>query len=712
MHSQRLAKAIGLIATLAMLLSLAVPMTVSAGATAPMAGAVKQFLTAAGPTDKLQVIVSFKDSAGVSKLKNLTTNVDTLKSVPMAMSVLTADQIRTVASWSETRSVWHNRTYGLYLDESTKMIKADKVWAGTNLRRPYTGAGVGVAVVDSGIDATHPDLPYGTKVKKSFYIAADPLSGDEPAVLVEGSPNTDTEIGHGTHVASTIAGTGAASAGRYKGVAPGADIYAFRAGAGLSIFTWWAVRAFDWVIQNGPALNVRVISNSWGGGDGEDYDPNDPVNIVSKAAYDNNIVVVFAAGNSGGPNMIASNSVSPYVICVGATDKSFKKASFSSTGRPGGDMTRDANGLYRPTISAPGVDIVAARASAGAYMSTEADTENPFYTHSDGTSMATPHVAGAVALMLEARPQLTAQNVIDIMEGTALNMPDYEQWQVGAGFLDAYAAVRAAEKGQISFKPSTNGKTPMYKQISSNDWTGQVLPAGYAVVGQTTALASDTKVTVGAGVDALYAEIEWASPNESVYLQLLNPAGQLVEESAGLTDIGFVNFRTVVTTKPVVGTWTIRAIGRVNALTDYRGFWGQYALNKPTKTTSTTTTTTTTPISGTVNVSVDPALNDKHFFNISVPAGATQVAAHIEWAPDNGSDIDLYLYDPSGTLVKSSTNDSSVSQENVSVASGGADPMGAATGLTAGTWQLEVRGWLVTAPEPFTGNYSVTAPAP
>ena len=191
----------------------------------------------------------------------------------MTFSTLSADQIRQVAAWPETRSVWNNRTYKLLDDVANHMIHADRVVAGDGLRRPYDGTGVGVAVIDSGVDATHPDLPYGAKVKKNFYIAADPLSGDEPSVFVEGSRNTDTEVGHGTHVSSTIAGTGAASGGKYKGVAPGADIYMFRAGAGLNIFTWWAVRAFDWVIQNGPANNIRVVSNSWGGGDGDDYDP-------------------------------------------------------------------------------------------------------------------------------------------------------------------------------------------------------------------------------------------------------------------------------------------------------------------------------------------------------------------------------------------------------------------------------------------------------
>src|SRR5687767_6888738 len=325
--------------------------------------------------------------------------------------------------------------------------------------------------------------------------------------------------------------------------------------------------------------------------------------------------------------------------------------------------------------------------------------------------MAAPHVSGVVALMLEARPQLSPQNVIDILEGTAINMPDYEYWQVGAGFLDAYAAVRAAEKGQTTFRPSTNGKTPQYKLLSGKDWTGQVLPAGYSLLPHSNALVSETKVNVGAGVNALYAEIEWADPTESIYLSLLDPAGNEVESSAALTDIGFVNFRTVVTTSPAPGTWTIRVSGRINAPTDYRGFYGLYALTKPPKTT-TTALTTTAPFSGTVNVSVDPAVNDTHFVTFNVPAGATEVSAHLEWAPEHGSDIDFYLYDPSGEQVDSSTNDSNTPQENVSVAAGGTDPMGASTGLPAGTWQVEIRGWLVTEATPYTGSVSVTHPAP
>jgi serine protease AprX len=698
---------------LMMVLAIAGPATAgTAAGGASLSSNVKEWLTVAGASDRLQVIVSFHSAAGVTRLKGLGGSVESLKSVPMALTTLSAAQIRDVASWSDTRSVWDNEALELHLDESTKMVRADRVWAGQNLRQPYDGAGIGVAVIDSGVDATHPDLPYGAKVKKNFYVAGDPLSGAEPSVYVEGSPNTDTEVGHGTHVSSTIAGTGAGSAGRYKGVAPGADLYVFRGGVGLSILVWYAARAFDWVLENGTAHNIRVISNSWGGGAGNNYDPNDPINILSRAAYEKDIAVVFSAGNDGGPNALGRNAVSPHVISVGAVDKSFRKAAFSSTGRPGGDMTRDANGLYRPTVVAPGVAITAAHSSTGFVMADGLDTENPLYTTAEGTSMSAPHVSGIVALMLQARPQLTAQNVIDILEGTAVSLPDYEYWQVGAGFADAYAAVRAAEKGQVSFRPSTSGKTPLYTLVSSKDWTGQVLPAGYTLLPTSNALVSDTEVQVGSGVDALYAEIEWAQAANSIYLSLLDPYGNEVESSAALTDIGMVNFRTVVTTSPAPGTWTIRVSGRINAPTDYRGFYGLYALTKPPKTSTATLVTTTSPFSGTVDVSVDPAVNDKHFVTFTVPSGATQISAHVEWSPDNGSDIDFYLYDPSGTQVDSSTNDNTVSQENVSIVAGGTDPMGASTGLPAGTWQVEIRGWLVTAPEPFTGTVSVTHPTP
>jgi hypothetical protein len=310
--------------------------------------------------------------------------------------------------------------------------------------------------------------------------------------------------------------------------------------------------------------------------------------------------------------------------------------------------------------------------------------------------------------MLEARPQLSAQNVIDILEGTAADMPDYEYWQVGAGFVDAHAAVRAAEKGQVKFPPSTKGKTPAYQLLSSDDWTGTVLPGGYTLTGINDSLADDTTVEVDSDVDALYAEIEWANEAESVYLFLYDPQGNEVESSAALTDIGSVRFRTVVTTNPEPGTWTIRAVGRVNAVTDYRGFYGLYQETgtKKRTTKTPTLTTTTTAFEGEVLTSADVAY-DSQYFTFNVPDGATEVSTRVDWA-DASTDIDLFLYDANGREAGLSTSGDRNFEEITVTES--TDPMVADAGLPAGEWTVEVRGWLVVVPEPFTGTFSVTHP--
>lgn len=680
----------------------------AASSGAHLTSAASRFLATAGPLDSLDAIVTFSTPTGVAKLAALVGPVDALASEPMARASLSAAQVRDVASWPETRSVAANEALRLMLDESVPMIHAPDVWAGRGLRQGYTGAGVGVAVIDSGCDASHPDLPLGAKVAKNYYVVTTPLGVRTNASTFADGVETDTEEGHGTHVASTIAGTGAASGGRFVGVAPGASLDCFKAGTGPAIWTWWALKGFDWVLQNGSAANVRVISNSWGGGDGEDYDPLDPVNVVVKDCYDHGVTVVFAASNSGGPNKLNRYAVSPYVVGVAAVDKQGKLATFSSTGRPGGDMTRDANGLYRPAVAAPGVDIEAARSMAGAAMSTGVDPENPFYTVASGTSMATPHVSGVVALMMQARPQLTPQNVIDILEGTAMPLP-YETWEAGAGLVDAYAAVKAAERGQTHFHPSTAGKTPEYLLREGSTFQGSVLPAGYTTKDAGVGVWRAT-VPVADGVEALYVSIGWPRMTDNVYLFLDDPGGHEVAESAGLLDLGSVNFRTVAVTNPVAGNWTIRVEGRVNLPTDFDGFWGQYDANTrgATKTTSATATDTTT-YGGTALAGADVTsvggvpltyTSQKHTF--TVPAGATRVDVYLQWPDATATDLDLYVYDAAGRQAGSSGQGDTTWERAVVTTD---DPMTGA--LLAGTWTLEVRSWLNTV-SAYNGTVEVT----
>lgn len=229
--------------------------------------------------------------------------------------------------------------------------------------------------------------------------------------------------------------------------------------------------------------------------------------------------------------------------------------------------------------------------------------------------------------------------------------------------------------------------------MNSDKWQGTVLPAGYALLPTSDVLADEIEIEVGSEVDAIYADIEWSAEAENIYLYLYDPHGREVESSAGLTDLDLdfngVRVRTVATTHPEPGTWTIQVVGRVNTATDYRGFYGLYREAK-TKTV-TGSTTTTQDISGVVEHSVDP-VNHVTLHEFEVPEGTTDVSARIDWA-DSSQDIDLYIYDAAGKQVGASTTDNSQGAFEEAHAQS-SDPM-APGEFVAGTWTVEVRGWLV-----------------
>lgn len=558
--------------------SLPVSAPAETGRQATLSPAVSAWLASAAETSTLQAIVTFDDRASVDRIDELGVGAVKLSKLPMAFATLTAAQVQTVASWTEVRSVWHDQQNTIYLDESVGLTKADQVWAGTGLRTPYTGAGVGVAVIDTGCDATHPDLPAGTKVR-GYAVVGNPFA-QEPMTFVPAT--TGDTYGHGTHVASTVGGLGTASGGRYKGMAPGCTIYSFKTDAGAFLLDSWALASFDWILAH-PEENIRVSSNSWGSGDGTDYEPDDPINVATKILYDAGVTVLFAASNSGGPDTLNQYATSPWVVSVAAGTKDLGLADFSSRGRLGDNWDRKAaqrnnTGIYRPTITAPGADINAAKSSQAVVMASGTDPENPFYTYASGTSMATPHVAGAVALMLEARPLLEPQHVIDILEGTAFNLPQYEIWEVGMGHLDALAATQAAEKGKIHFPPAINGRTPQYSLTGSTPYSGTVLTSTWLVreCPDTTGLLNHHEFEVAPGTDVIYAELEWDDPTQLVYLVLYDPSCQEAAVSAGLLDIGSVNHRALAVSSPAPGTWKVAVYGRINLPTAYRGAFSTY----------------------------------------------------------------------------------------------------------------------------------------
>ena len=185
---------------------------------------------------------------------------------------------------------------------------------------PVSGAGdFSVLVIDSGVDA-HRRPQFGTKVIQNVQtpVAAGTLPGFTPHVSIENVPNTDQTVGHGTHCAGIIGGTGLRSGGLYTGVAPGAKIIG--AGLGAGIFVINGLAAWEWGLANQFRYNIRVVSNSYGGSGA--FDPDNPITIASKMAHDRNIAVIFAAGNDG-PTKDTYNiyAKAPWVIGVAAGSK-------------------------------------------------------------------------------------------------------------------------------------------------------------------------------------------------------------------------------------------------------------------------------------------------------------------------------------------------------------------------------------------------------
>ncbi|MEH7235286.1 S8 family serine peptidase [Bacillus sp. JJ1562] len=415
----------------------------------------------------LQVIVTFRGEGApkehqLNLLKLLGIKVGvSMENLPITGIVATKSQIEKLAQSNEVRSIYFNRRLEYFNETSTDITGVDRVRADeqirlTNGNLPLTGKGVGVVINDSGVDGTHGDHTFGENLVQNVLGSvnlANVVPGLLPITYLENVPNTDTNSGHGTHVAGTVGGTGAMSDGKYEGVAPGADLIGY--GSGAALFVLDGISGFDYALKNKDKYNIRVITNSWGSSG--DFDPSDPINIASKKAYDAGITVLFAAGNEGpSDNTHNPYAKAPWVISVAAGDSSVKLAEFSSRGTKGvgGTFTLDGKEWTwkdAPTITAPGVDIVSTRAIAPiSSLAALQDLQTlnplhvPFYTIMSGTSMATPHVAGIVALLLEANPQLTPDDIKQIIQETAMSMPGYEEWEVGAGYVDAYAAVKKA----------------------------------------------------------------------------------------------------------------------------------------------------------------------------------------------------------------------------------------------------------------------------
>ncbi|HFB52734.1 MAG TPA: alkaline serine protease [Anaerolineae bacterium] len=330
------------------------------------------------------------------------------------------DAIEALSDRDEIEFIWADLPVHTCLDVSVPKIGVPAVWdAG------FTGAGIKLAIVDTGIDPTHPDFSGRIVARKNF---------------AGGSKND--ENGHGTHVASIAAGTGSKSGGKYRGVAPGAELYIAKVlDASGSGSMSGVMSGVEWAVEQGAQV-VNLSLGSVGPCDGTDA----LSTLCDTAVRDHGVVLCVAAGNEGpGASTVGSPGCARLVITVGASSDTDAIASFSSRG-PTGD------GRVKPDIVFPGVGIVAAQA-AGTQLGTVVE---PGYISLSGTSMATPHASGSACLLLQANGSLTPAQIKSALRNTAvdLNQPANEQ---GAGRANVFAALQEISGGT---PPPTPEPTP------------------------------------------------------------------------------------------------------------------------------------------------------------------------------------------------------------------------------------------------------------
>jgi serine protease AprX len=337
----------------------------------------------------------------------------------------------------------------------------------------YDGAGVGVAVVDSGITAWHDDLTVVNGQGQRVVHFAD---------FVNGYTQPYDDFGHGTHVAGIVAGNGFDMNGARTAMAPGASIIALKAldGSGNGTISM-IIAAIDYAIANKDALNIRVMNLSLGAAVRESYNT-DPLTLAAKRAVDAGIVVIASAGNLGKAanglpqyGAIGSPGNAPWVITVGASSTNGTVlrqddtiAPFSSRGPTMYDF--DA----KPDLVAPGHGTISLSDPVSRFYTSKSQyllggllsaSYTPYLTLS-GTSMAAPAVAGTVALMLQANPSLTPNLVKAILQFTSQEYPGYDALTQGAGFLNARGAVVLAEY----FRQAVRGSA----YPSMNGWSKQI----------------------------------------------------------------------------------------------------------------------------------------------------------------------------------------------------------------------------------------------
>jgi serine protease AprX len=579
--------------------------------------------------------------------------------LPVAAVVAAPVDRSLLTNLPDVRRVDPDRSFRPLLRGSISTMRADAAWD-----LGWTGNGVGIAVIDTGIDGTHPDLCAapefcrGTDVQtvQNVKILGRQSVAPEPVVVLEDQLSTDTSSGHGTHVAGIAAGAGTASSepGAYRGVAPGAHLIGL--GTGEAVEAVNVLAAFDWVIEHADDYDIKVINNSWGPGAGQPYDPDYPVQRAIDAAHAAGLTVVFGAGNDGpATDSLNAFSANPKAISVAAGDKDGHLAFFSSRGVPGSE-------LWRPTVTAPGYHIAAPRAATG-FLTHLSDllAPNPdpiapedlsAYASGSGTSMASPHVAGLVALLQQAAVEtrgvwLAPDEVRAILEATAVSdapergpggLPTYQRYTMGAGYVDAEAAVAAAASGVL---PS--GTAAPVTEVAG--FAGQVGPA--ALVSTTT---FDTTFEVRDDATTLDVMVDWGLHANDVDLELFAPDGSRWGGTFLRCDPddhpnGYTSFcssqanERLTVTAPAPGTW--RAVvqgGLLSTTADVTGLWSAVY---PPGTAVTTRTARAVTLPTLAPVGVATGTDVEVTATVTDDAGAPLPGATVTWRSEGPGQIVL-----------------------------------------------------------------------
>ncbi|MGW1023583.1 S8 family peptidase [Streptomyces sp. NPDC002577] len=395
-------------------------------------------------TDQVPLIATYDTSVDVARSAPAAPRGAERKRVLAAVGgvALKADKEKAADFWADVtnsrsraagdlKKLWLDAKVEATLDRSTKQVNAPEAWAAG-----YDGEGTTVAVLDTGVDADHPDLKNRIAEAKNF----------------TDSDTTDDLQGHGTHTTSTVGGSGAASDGKKKGVAPGTRLLA---GKVLDDYgygeTSWIIAGMQWAVDQ----KADVVSMSLGSS--EPTDCTDPMSMAAEElASSSDTLFVVAAGNSGPAlNMVSSPGCTPSVLTVGAVDRDDSTASFSSPGPAPYTHT------LKPEIAAPGVAISAAAAGGrGVYA----------YRSMSGTSMATPHVAGAAAILKQRHPDWSPQQLKAALVSSADSGIPGDVRETGGGRLDVKAAIDQTVLGA----PAVQGGTFDWPQSSSDRTTVDV----------------------------------------------------------------------------------------------------------------------------------------------------------------------------------------------------------------------------------------------